>query len=989
MARFRTRARTVDMLGRQQIAGIPTAISELFKNAHDAYADSAIVDFFRSDQLFVLRDDGLGMTEDDFEQRWLTLGTESKAGKGAGISAPPVRPGSELRPVLGEKGIGRLAIAAIGPQVLVLSRPLRDGELGRLLVSYVHWGVFELPSVNLDEVDIPVVCIEGGSLPSTSDIRALTDRVSQNVDEIAQPEDKELVARIRSDLAAFARVAPDELAVQLGQPDLRTGPGTQFFIRPASPMLSHGLDESSAREAGPLQKALVGFANTMTPGHAEPALRTVFRDHFAEDAWLDVINESEFFTPAEFLGADHRIDGRFDEFGQFEGRVSVYGEEPVPYRVSWSDARGAPVRCGPFHLDLAYVQGRSNESRLDPEAFALISNKLDLYGGLYVYRDGVRVLPYGNNDVDWLDVEVRRAKSASDWFFSYRRMFGAIEISRGANEELREKAGREGFADNEAYRQFRGILKAFLRQVALDYFRESGSLADRWRDRRQQLVRLDKARQAREGQVRERRRRLGAELDDFFTGLDQQKPQAQVEQILTRLRGQIDGALVMQEPGEAAQTLVDAEESARAGLTNLVRSYEIRRPRGLGLTQALSRVLSAYDDEHVRLTEEVFTPAWTLVEQLVSSAAADHKVAVDRRLRFDRAVEVAVERTTGEARLTRRDLQEIAKGTERQASELARKGQAAVEASITATLAQAASLDVSSLTDTEFVNQRSSLEQALVVAAQAQIEALNSVTEQLRRVVWPTNGAGPEINALDEVEAMETELEALRERAEQDLELTQIGMAVEVVDHEFRRTIQGIRRALQRLKGWADANPKLREPYQDLRSNFEHLDGYLRLLTPLHRRLYRKKVEVVGSQIERFLRDLFTQRLQTGGIELTATDAFRNVRFLQFPSTIYPVFINLVDNAIWWLTDYRGERQIVLDADDQGLVVRDTGPGVSPRDREAIFDLGFSRKLGGSGYGLYISRQVLEREGMSLELSPSRADTGAVFRISPIPADDA
>ena len=36
---FRTRARTVDMLGRQQIAGIPTAISELFKNAHDAYAD--------------------------------------------------------------------------------------------------------------------------------------------------------------------------------------------------------------------------------------------------------------------------------------------------------------------------------------------------------------------------------------------------------------------------------------------------------------------------------------------------------------------------------------------------------------------------------------------------------------------------------------------------------------------------------------------------------------------------------------------------------------------------------------------------------------------------------------------------------------------------------------------------------------------------------------------------------------------------------------
>ena len=38
-AQFTASARTVEMLGRQQIAGIPNAISELFKNAYDAYAD--------------------------------------------------------------------------------------------------------------------------------------------------------------------------------------------------------------------------------------------------------------------------------------------------------------------------------------------------------------------------------------------------------------------------------------------------------------------------------------------------------------------------------------------------------------------------------------------------------------------------------------------------------------------------------------------------------------------------------------------------------------------------------------------------------------------------------------------------------------------------------------------------------------------------------------------------------------------------------------
>ena len=68
------------MLGRQQIAGIPTAISELFKNAHDAYADTVEADFFRYQRLFVVRDDGIGMTYDEFVNNWLTLATDVKGG---------------------------------------------------------------------------------------------------------------------------------------------------------------------------------------------------------------------------------------------------------------------------------------------------------------------------------------------------------------------------------------------------------------------------------------------------------------------------------------------------------------------------------------------------------------------------------------------------------------------------------------------------------------------------------------------------------------------------------------------------------------------------------------------------------------------------------------------------------------------------------------------------------------------------------------------
>ena len=95
MATFKTRARALDMLGRQQIAGLPTAISELFKNAHDADAAHAEIDYYRSDRLFVLRDDGLGMTEEEFLQRWLTLGTESKM-RVKGIVPPPSAPDKKI-----------------------------------------------------------------------------------------------------------------------------------------------------------------------------------------------------------------------------------------------------------------------------------------------------------------------------------------------------------------------------------------------------------------------------------------------------------------------------------------------------------------------------------------------------------------------------------------------------------------------------------------------------------------------------------------------------------------------------------------------------------------------------------------------------------------------------------------------------------------------------------------------------------------------------
>jgi signal transduction histidine kinase len=95
------------------------------------------------------------------------------------------------------------------------------------------------------------------------------------------------------------------------------------------------------------------------------------------------------------------------------------------------------------------------------------------------------------------------------------------------------------------------------------------------------------------------------------------------------------------------------------------------------------------------------------------------------------------------------------------------------------------------------------------------------------------------------------------------------------------------------------------------------------------------------------------------------------------------VFVNLVDNAIFWIKDRPQPRSISLDVHGEAMVVSDSGSGISPRDREAIFELGFTRKPGGHGLGLYIAKETLAKIGYSISLAGISDKSGAEFIIQP------
>ena len=981
MATFKTRARTLDMLGRQQIAGIPTAISELFKNAHDAYADRVEIDYYRSDSLFVLRDDGVGMNRGDFVTRWLTIGTESKLDPDR---RPPQDPDKEPRPMLGEKGIGRLAIATIGPQLLVLTRAKTDEGGADLTAAFLNWGIFEWPGVDLDDIHIPLRSFSSGTLPSAHDVAKMVEEFRANAEEVGRGVERRLLERVAGELDRFD-IDPQEIHSYLREPSLvGNGSGTHFIIKPASPLLADDIDGdpsasrvAALKKATPLKKALLGFSNTMTPG-SQSVIHTSFRDHKTDELADDLIVEDEFFTPDEFRNADHRMWGMFDEFGQFRGEISIYGETIADHVIPWSGGRGARTLCGPFSIDFAAFEGESRHSTIPHDEHARLANKTEQFGGLYIYRNGIRVLPYGDTDYDWLDIEFRRTKSAYYYYFSHRKMFGAVDIDADGNRDLLEKAGREGFQENKAYRQFRSILQNFFLQMAADFFRAEGVHSEAFDLRKTELSREDEARKRRERQVLARKRTFEASLNAFFDRLRNDKPQKEVLVLTERVAAELRSACSIADSQLAARKVLDLERQAQADIRDLETRYRISRPR-IGLSKATLRDWGVYNAEFASLQENVFRPARDIVDELIGREANKAALSLDRRVRTEAALDglgQEARRTTGKSgRAVRTEADRVAS----KARDVAGQSLKTVESELREVLSEFQRIDLTGMSEERFVETRDALETRMLNVAEEQGALLGSVLEQLQAVdvMGGTSTA-------EQLMAIEQRNLRLEEEADADAQLAQLGMAIEIINHEFSGTIRSVRNGLRKLKAWADVNEGLGKLYDSIRTSFDHLDGYLTLFTPLQRRLYRRAVEIRGSEIRDFLEELFRARLARHDVSLTATRAFVDAKIIGFPSSFYPVFVNLVDNAIFWLSQQnpRHKRNIALDERGGALLVVDTGPGVDVRDREAIFEFGFSRKPGGRGMGLHIGRETLRRVGFDLQLIDG--DKGATFGVVPV-----
>jgi len=115
---FEISLNVLNHLGRNLYRSFVTVLGEAISNSWDADAKNVCIYINEEQNSFIIKDDGIGMSGDDFQNKFLKIGY-SKRKDGTRSAAG--------RPYIGRKGIGKLALLSCADKISVISKTA-DGD---------------------------------------------------------------------------------------------------------------------------------------------------------------------------------------------------------------------------------------------------------------------------------------------------------------------------------------------------------------------------------------------------------------------------------------------------------------------------------------------------------------------------------------------------------------------------------------------------------------------------------------------------------------------------------------------------------------------------------------------------------------------------------------------------------------------------------------------------------------------------------------------
>lgn len=449
---IRPYARLLTMLGEQLIKNERIALIELIKNAYDADSEWVKLSFVNfgegyeigEDSKIIIEDSGIGMTTEVIERHWLNPATPEKKKR-----KQESRTTNKGRVIQGEKGIGRFAILKLGRDIEIITR--YEGESYESVLHYdfskyddeflTEQG--EQKEIFIDDLNInlytrdPQVIKEQDILLGTRIQKRAPHGTRIEISNLKGTWSEEKIKEIYKDLSRLESI----------------------FIKPKQT----GNDSNNFENKDKVETFNI----------------YIYKDEQQQHFDLDYLESLHFLL--ENRAVIQVEDGLFDaENGEFRFQLNK-----VPTRLSITDKditgmkvfkdrfgsggeklRNRRIECGSFNFEF-YLFDFSPQA---PPKYALDKKDKDTIKShrIYLYRDGIRVYPYGEPDNDWLSIDIDRGTVSAGQFLSNNQVVGYVNITQEHNPLLKDKTNREGLIEEgnatDDFITLIRVLLAYLRQ---------------------------------------------------------------------------------------------------------------------------------------------------------------------------------------------------------------------------------------------------------------------------------------------------------------------------------------------------------------------------------------------------------------------------------------------------------------------------------------------------------------------------------------------
>lgn len=448
--KIRPYARLLTMLGDQLIKNEQIAVIELIKNSYDAEAEWVKVSFLgfgpnyqvTPSSKIVIEDNGTGMTKDVIKKAWMNPATPNKFAKSGEVR----RSVNNKRIIQGEKGIGRFAMLKLGRDITMTTRPILSNIEYRIrfdLTSYddnfLSFNNIPAEDIFLDELEFtlnetsPVVFI--GNAVVIDGVRFDGEHNTHGTRiEISNLRGKWSEKKISDILESFIRFtsifdSPSDISSSNSDDEMRIAFFDDFVQK------VNKVDAKIQLHNLLNQKTVLRVTN----GHYDSATQTFT---FLLNSKKRELSLSSNVIKGLRVYKDHFL-------GDVSQAISDFGCFDFDFFVFDFNAKG------------------TSRYALSPSQKELIKRHR-----IYLLRDGIRVLPYGDPDDDWLQIDTGRGTISAGNFFSNDQVVGRIKISKAGNPHLRDKTNREGLIEEEHYTSdFICVIKAFLSYLRLEEYK--------------------------------------------------------------------------------------------------------------------------------------------------------------------------------------------------------------------------------------------------------------------------------------------------------------------------------------------------------------------------------------------------------------------------------------------------------------------------------------------------------------------------------------